>query len=86
MNEEKPYINLCHQKHANGPKNYDMGLGWWLHKENNNIIEHDGGTGCFSTYIGIDKSKKIASVVLANYRFGNCLHEKIGKSILKGLQ
>ena len=35
INEDKPYLSLCHKKHGNGKKKYDMGLGWWLLKKNN---------------------------------------------------
>ncbi|GLC79580.1 serine hydrolase domain-containing protein [Lacrimispora brassicae] len=86
MYEEKPYFLLCHQKHSNGPGNYDMGLGWWLRQNNNNIMEHGGGTGCFSSYLAIDKSKKVASVVLANYRLGFDSDKKIGISVLEHLK
>ncbi|MFO1446023.1 beta-lactamase family protein [Bacillus sp. Bva_UNVM-123] len=85
--EDKPYLSLCHQKHGNGTKKYDMGLGWWLLKKNsNNVILHGGGTGCFSSFLGIDKEKKVASVVLANYRLGRNDDEKIGISLLESLQ
>jgi CubicO group peptidase (beta-lactamase class C family) len=85
MNEKKPYFALCHQKHGKNSKKYDMGLAWWLHRENNNIIEHEGGTGCFCSYLGIDKAKKVSSIVLSNYRLGINLNHKIGISILKNL-
>ena len=79
-------MSLCHQNHAKGPKKYEMGLAWWLLKENNNVLVHGGGTGCFSTFLAIDKSKKVASVVLANYRLGIASDQKIGFSILENLQ
>jgi len=84
--EDQPYLSLCHKKHGNGTKKYDMGLGWWLLKKNNNVIWHGGGTGCFSSFLGIDKEKKVASVVLANYRLGINDDEKIGFSLLESLQ
>ncbi|MFJ7746146.1 serine hydrolase [Peribacillus sp. NPDC097295] len=84
--EGKPYFSLCHKNHGNGKKKYDMGLGWWLLKKNNNVILHGGGTGCFSSFLGMDKEKKVASVVLANYRLGRNDEEKIGNSLLKSLQ
>ncbi len=86
MYEEKPYLSLCHQKHTKGAKKYDMGLAWWLREENNNIMSHGGGTGCFSSFLAMDKQKKVASVILANYRLGINSDEKIGFSILEGLQ
>ena len=86
ISEDKPYLSLCHKKHGNGTKKYDMGLGWWLLKKNNNVMLHGGGTGCFSSFLGIDKEKKVASVVLSNYRLGINADEKIGISILESLQ
>ncbi|WP_141434329.1 serine hydrolase [Bacillus sp. 03113] len=84
--EDKPYLSLCHKKHGNGNKKYDMGLGWLLLKKNNNVILHGGGTGCFSSFLGIDKEMKVASVVLANYRLGINDDENIGISLLESLQ
>ncbi|MGE7602490.1 serine hydrolase domain-containing protein [Peribacillus sp. NPDC097675] len=86
IEEEKPYLYLGHKKHGNGNKKYDMGLGWWLLKKNNHVIVHGGGTGCFSSFLGIDKEKKVASVVLANYRLGMNDDEKIGITLLESLQ
>src|SRR5699024_3047082 len=86
MYEDKPYLSLCHKKHASMKKKYDMGLGWWLLKENNNVLLHGGGTGCFSSFLGIDKEKKVASVVLSNYRLGMNDDGKIGISLLETLQ
>lgn len=82
MFDEKPYLNLCHQNYASGGKKHDMGLGWWLQK-NNNIIGHGGGTGCFSSFLLFDKSRKIAFVVLSNYRLSMELDEKIAFSLLE---
>ncbi|PEE04073.1 serine hydrolase domain-containing protein [Bacillus pseudomycoides] len=84
--EDQPYLCLCHKKHGNGTKKYDMGLGWFLLKKNNNVILHGGGTGCFSSFLGIDKEKKVASVVLANYQLGRNDDENIGISLLESLQ
>jgi tetratricopeptide (TPR) repeat protein len=44
-----------------------MGLGWHiLTYENNQYLNHNGGTGGFRTFIGIDKVKQIGVVVLGN--------------------
>ncbi|MEH7207825.1 serine hydrolase domain-containing protein [Priestia megaterium] len=86
MYEDKPYLSFCHKKHCNGTKKFDMGLGWLLLKKNNNVVLHGGGTGCFSSFLGIDKEKKVASVVLANYRLGRNNDEHIGMSLLESLQ
>lgn len=79
MNEIKPYLRLCHQKHASSKK-HDMGLGWIMQKNNNNVLWHNGGTGAFKSFLGFNKQKKIASVVLSNY-FVNT--EIIGLNILE---
>lgn len=86
ISEDQPYLCLCHKKHGNGTKKYDMGLGWFLLKKNNNVILHGGGTGCFSSFLGIDKEKKVASVVLVNYQLGRNADENIGISLLESLQ
>ena len=62
-----------------------MGLGWWLHKNNHDILDHGGGTGSFGSFLVIDKSKKLAVVVLSNYRLGINSERKIGLSILENL-
>lgn len=84
--EDQPYLGLSHKKHGNGTKKYDMGLGWFLLKKNNNVILHGGGTGCFSSFLAIDKEKEVASVVLANYQLGRNNDENIGMSLLDSLQ
>jgi CubicO group peptidase (beta-lactamase class C family) len=86
MYEDKPYLSLTHKKHSNGTKKFDMGLGWLLLKKNNNVMLHGGGTGCFSSFLAIDKEKKVASVVLANYRLARNDDEHIGMSLLESLQ
>lgn len=85
MHETKDYLSLCHEKHARGRGKLDMGLGWFMLKKNNEVIWHAGGTGCFSSFLGIDKEKKVATVVLANYRLGMNAESKIGFSLLEYL-
>jgi len=81
MLEEKPYLTLCHQKYVDAKK-HDMGLGWILQKNKNHVLWHNGGTGGFRSYLGIDKHKKCAVVVLANYIINT---DKIGLGILDSL-
>ena len=83
MYEEKPYLALCHQKHMESKK-LDMGLGWIMTKDKNPILWHNGGTGAFRSYLGIDKQKKCASVVLSNYFLLRT--DKLGLAILETLQ
>jgi CubicO group peptidase (beta-lactamase class C family) len=87
MHEEKPYFALCHQKHASISKNFDMGLGWMqtlFRKSNNRILWHSGGTGCFLTFMGFNKEKKIASVVLSNYKLFSV--QRLGLLILENIK
>lgn len=79
--EEKAYLSLCHQKYTNA-KNYDMGLGWLLQKNHPHLLWHNGGTGGFRSFLGIDKQRKCAVVVLANYVINT---DRIGLGILESL-
>ena len=67
MYDEKPYFSLCHQKHADF-ENFGSGLSWGLQKKNNQVLSHGGATAMFTSTLVFDKSKKLASVVLSNYR------------------
>jgi len=80
--EEKPYLALGHQKHIVSKK-LDMGLGWILKKENNNVLWHNGGTGAFRTHLAIDKERRLAVVTLVNCPI---FMDSIGASILEYLQ
>ena len=83
MYEEQPYLALCHLKHMESKK-LDMGLGWVMTKDKEPILWHNGGTGAFRSYLGIDKQKKCASVVLSNYFLPST--DKIGLAVLEQLQ
>ena len=82
MYKEKPYLALCHQKHASS-KRHDMGLGWIMGKKSNSILWHNGGTGAFRTLLSIDMEKKLAAVALANYPI---FMDRIGLAALENLQ
>lgn len=52
----------------------------WELQKGNSIICKDGATGCFTSFLGFDKDKKSAVVVLSNY---TCYAiSKIGLSML----
>jgi len=85
MYDEKPYLALCHQKHASA-KGHDMGLGWIMSKSNNHILWHNGGTGAFRSFLAFDKEKKLATVALVNYPSSHIDIEKIGSTMLENLQ
>jgi CubicO group peptidase (beta-lactamase class C family) len=51
--------------------NTKIGLGWfYLKSGNKDILFHNGGTGGYRSYIGIDRQKKIAVVLLSNCSIG----------------
>jgi CubicO group peptidase (beta-lactamase class C family) len=83
INEEIGYLKLCHEKYTNGSKWFDMGLGWWLDKNNINILSHGGNTGCFCSFLGIDKGKRTAVAFLSNYQLEPT---RIGHMILNDIQ
>ena len=67
MSGEKQYLLIGYEKYAHiSNSEYDMGLGWILDTKNN-IIWHNGETYGFNCFIGFDKEKKFAVVVMANY-------------------
>jgi len=87
MNEEPPYLALCHQKYTES-KTYDMGLAWHMIKGNNSMIFHTGQTSTPLTWLMISKEYKCAYVVLLNYgldkefvQLGNLLGEVLSKKI-----
>ena len=63
-----------------------VGAGWMIDTVNN-IIWHNGGTGNFNSYLGFDKTKGIAVVVLSNMASNHRLNATvIGSQILRELQ
>ena len=86
MYEEKEYFALCHKKSTNWNIMCDMGLGWWLSKKDNNTVLHGGTTGCFDTFLGFNKEKKVAVAFLPNYRWGYTAQLNIGSMILEDVQ
>ncbi|MGO2265246.1 MAG: serine hydrolase domain-containing protein [Vagococcus salmoninarum] len=74
------YFEKSHQKLALGTKNYDMALGW--KKENaNGTLWHNGGTGCFSSFLGFNPQIGKEVVILSNYRSFQI--DKLGLELLK---
>lgn len=68
MNEKFSYLeesHKCIEKEIGKPKT-EMGLGWVRFPEDG-IVWHNGGTGCFRSFLGFNKYKKVGSVVLSNY-------------------
>ena len=76
LDETPSYLSLSHGTLAQvnaTPSDYEelglridaVGSGWMIDTVNN-IIWHNGGTGNFNSYLGFDKTKRIAVVVLSN--------------------
>ncbi len=60
-------IALSHQMHFQNPENAvgDVGLGWQLQRADK-LVWHNGGTGGYSSFLGMQPEKKIGVVVLGN--------------------
>ncbi|QIK69553.1 beta-lactamase family protein [Erysipelothrix sp. HDW6C] len=76
---DHPFVDIMKIKHATGPKAYDMGLAWKLQDED--ILWHNGGTGCFNLFIGMNQNTGKKAVVLSNYRSLNI--DKLGLTLLR---
>jgi len=63
-----------------------VGAAWLIDKQNN-IIWHNGGTGNYNCYIGFDKNKKVAVVILSNLPPGYRIPATVmGVKLLTALQ
>ncbi|MEZ0612012.1 serine hydrolase [Fibrella sp. WM1] len=59
-------INLSHLPTFNGPGQV-MGLGWRIDQANQRTCyHHSGGTGGFRSFVGFDKTRQFAVVILSN--------------------
>ena len=61
----------------------DMGLGWWIRRNDSNVISHGGDTATFSSILIADKKHKSAVVVLSNYPGNSAKLLKIAKPLLQ---
>jgi CubicO group peptidase (beta-lactamase class C family) len=49
-----------------------IGMNWIIRRVNDrDVVWHNGGTGGYRTWIGFDKSRKVAAIVLTNSSIGN---------------
>ncbi|MDT2429300.1 serine hydrolase [Enterococcus avium] len=74
------YLDLCHNKYTNGNKQWDMGLGWRIDKDNQNIHWHDGNTGGFSCILILDRKNTLAVTIMTNYGLVNL--KELGMKLL----
>jgi serine-type D-Ala-D-Ala carboxypeptidase/endopeptidase len=55
-----------------GRDDMSIGMGWHIRRMNDrSVVWHNGGTGGYRTWIGFDKTKKIAAIVLTNSALPN---------------
>ena len=49
-----------------------VGMNWLIRKmDGKEIVWHNGGTGGYRTWLGFDKSRKVAAIVLTNSTMSN---------------
>jgi serine-type D-Ala-D-Ala carboxypeptidase/endopeptidase len=59
------------RKAAGGPT-MSIGLGWHIrHLDGRDVVGHNGGTSGYRTWIGFDKARKVAAIVLTNSQLAN---------------
>jgi CubicO group peptidase (beta-lactamase class C family) len=97
MDETPPYLKFSHAVSARvnatppgyaelGIRTDAVGAGWMIDTVNN-IIWHGGGTGSYNSYLGFDKTKRIAAVVLSNMSDSlEITATEIGAALLRELQ
>jgi len=94
IDETPSYLSLSHNilTQVNATQSYYAELGirtdavgaGWMIDTVNNIIWHRGGTGNYNSYLGFDKTKGIAVIVLSNMAFDFRLDATaIGSALLR---
>jgi len=81
MEKHTPFP-ITHQPRAEMDENMQVGLAWiieTLPASGREIIWHNGGTGGFRSFVGMDKEKQIGVVVLSNTALSV---DEIGKGLL----
>lgn len=64
-----------------GRPDLSIGLNWHIrHYNDHDIVWHNGGTGGYRTWLGIDKKRRLAAVVLTNSQHA---HDDLGYELLK---
>lgn len=70
MDGTRPWLAVCHERHAGGEKTFESGLAWRLEK-GTNISWHDGAAGAYSAFVGLDREKNTAVALAMNYAMVN---------------
>jgi serine-type D-Ala-D-Ala carboxypeptidase/endopeptidase len=64
-----------------GRPDMSIGLAWHIrHFDTHDIVWHNGGTGGYRTWMGLDEKRKLAAIVLTNSQQG---HDDLGYELLK---
>jgi CubicO group peptidase (beta-lactamase class C family) len=65
-----------------GRPDTSIGMGWVLQTVNDReVVWHNGGTGGYRTWLGLDKTRKVAAIVLTNSSLSN---DDLGLQLLTG--
>ena len=65
-------------------KDMSIGMNWMIRSMNGReVVWHNGGTGGYRTWLGFDKTRKIAAIVLANSAIG---HDDLGFELVAGVR
>jgi D-alanyl-D-alanine-carboxypeptidase/D-alanyl-D-alanine-endopeptidase len=69
------------QKSAGRPDT-SIGMGWVVQTiKDREVVWHNGGTGGYRTWMGLDKARKVAAIVLTNSSLSN---DDLGFDLLVG--
>lgn len=60
-------MQRTHDARRPAGQNMEIGLAWHIrHVDGHDVVWHNGGTGGYRTWIGFDKARKVAAIVLTN--------------------
>jgi D-alanyl-D-alanine-carboxypeptidase/D-alanyl-D-alanine-endopeptidase len=63
-------------------KDMSIGMNWLIRSMNGrDVVWHNGGTGGYRTWLGFDKTRKVAAIVLGNSGIG---HDDLGFELVAG--
>jgi serine-type D-Ala-D-Ala carboxypeptidase/endopeptidase len=65
-----------------GPDGMSIGMNWVIRRvKGRDVVWHNGGTGGYRTWLGFDKGRRIAAVVLTNSAMSN---DDLGLELVAG--
>ena len=68
-----------------GRADMSIGMGWHILRLNgHDVVWHNGGTGGYRTWMGFDKARKVAAIVLTNA--GGAGNDDLGFELARGLR